>query len=102
MDTPANNSIIERVRRWFLRFAGLLPGISHAQHDYNPALIRLGLESLVERRRALTSKFLKYNTLSSKTDLLTHLSLIYFKVPYTSVISEILLHILSLHYSPHI
>lgn len=35
LDTPENNSIIERVRRRFLRFAGPSDGISLTQRDYN-------------------------------------------------------------------
>jgi len=75
---------IDRVQRWFLRFACSLLRIPRMQHDYSPVANHLQLTSLVDCGHLLNLNFLK-NILSGKIDSPALLSLINFKVLQRSV-----------------
>lgn len=50
---------IERVLRKFLKYAAFILSIDHRPpHDYNPILNKLGLSSLIDRRKVANVKFL--------------------------------------------
>ncbi|KAF0748809.1 Uncharacterized protein FWK35_00017449 [Aphis craccivora] len=49
----------ERVQRKFLNYAAFILSIDHQPHDYNPILNKLGLSSLVDRKKVDNLKFLR-------------------------------------------
>jgi len=57
--TSCGKGQIERVQRKFLNYAAFTLIIDHPPHDYNPILNKLGLSSLVDRRKVANLKFLR-------------------------------------------
>jgi len=69
LDPPASSGKdqIERIQRKFLNYAAFILNINHPPHDYNPILNKLGLSSLVDRRKVANLKFLRLLILSCLT-----------------------------------
>jgi len=75
---------IERVQRKFLNYAAFILSIDRPPHDYNPILNKLGLSSLVDRRKVANLKFLR-QLKDGRIDSPVLLSMINFKVACSSV-----------------
>jgi len=56
--TSIGKDQIERVQLKFLNYAAFILSIDHQPHDYNPILNKLGLSSLVDRRKVTNLNFL--------------------------------------------
>ncbi|KAL4090397.1 hypothetical protein QTP88_025246 [Uroleucon formosanum] len=82
--TSCGKDQIERVQRKFLNYATFILSIDHPPHDYNPILNKLGLSSLVDRRKVANLNFLRL-LIDECIDSPVLLSMINFKVPCFSV-----------------
>jgi len=67
-----------------LKYAAYILNIDHPPHDYYPILNKLGLSSLVDRRKVANLKFLR-QLIDGSIDSPVLLSMINFKVLYSSV-----------------
>jgi len=57
--TSCGKDQIERVQRKFINYSAFILRIDHPPHDYTPILNKLGLSSLVDRRKVADLKFFR-------------------------------------------
>uniref|UniRef100_A0A2S2P984 RNA-directed DNA polymerase n=1 Tax=Schizaphis graminum TaxID=13262 RepID=A0A2S2P984_SCHGA len=82
--TSCGKDQIERVQRKFLNYVAFILSIDHPPHDYTPILNKLGISSLVDRRKDANLKFLRL-LIDGCIDSPVLLSMINFKVPFSAV-----------------